>query len=54
MYLADIFTVPANIVGVPGISVPTGDAVDGLKYGVQFLTSDWNESKLFTIGYDLE
>ncbi len=54
MYLADIFTVPANIVGVPGISIPCGDAGDNLKYSIQFLTYWNNEEKLFTIGYDLE
>ena len=58
MYLADIFTVPANIVGVPGISIPTGkvelEEYKNLNYGVQFLASWHNESKLFTTGYDLE
>ena len=58
MYLADIFTVPANIVGVPSISIPTGkvelEEYKNLNYGVQFLASWHNELKLFTTGYDLE
>ncbi len=58
LYLADIFTVPANIVGVPGISIPTGESeieeFKNLKYGIQFLASWHNEEKLFTTGYDLE
>lgn len=54
MYLADIFTVPANIVGVPGISVPTGKASNGLSHGVQFLTSWHDETKLFEVAKDIE
>jgi aspartyl-tRNA(Asn)/glutamyl-tRNA(Gln) amidotransferase subunit A len=54
MYLADIFTVPANIIGVPGISIPTGQAENNLKHSIQFLTYWNNEEKLFTIGYELE
>ena len=58
MYLADIFTVPANIVGVPGISIPTGkveiEEYKNLNYGVQFLASWHCEDKLFKTGYDLE
>ena len=58
MYLADIFTVPANIVGVPGISIPTGkvevEGLDNLHYGIQFLAPWFQEDKLFKTGYDLE
>lgn len=57
MYLADIFTVTANIAGIPAISVPSGSvAVDGKKLplGVQFMASHSNESDLFQIGKVLE
>jgi aspartyl-tRNA(Asn)/glutamyl-tRNA(Gln) amidotransferase subunit A len=54
MYLADIFTVPANIVGIPGISVPTGKNKAGLPFGVQFMGPKMSEYSLFTIGRDLE
>jgi aspartyl-tRNA(Asn)/glutamyl-tRNA(Gln) amidotransferase subunit A len=54
MYLADIFTVPANIVGVPGISVPTGKSVDGLSFGIQLLANWHEECELLTVGKDLE
>ena len=53
MYLADIFTVPANLTGVPALSVP-GGAVnrDGvaLPVGVQFIGQHAGESRLFDIG----
>lgn len=56
MYLEDIFTVPANIAGIPGISVPSGEvSVDGvsLPLGIQFLSAHTNESTLFQIAGDL-
>lgn len=55
MYLADIFTVPANIAGIPAISVPSGFAErDGsnLPLGVQFMAPHFGESLLFKIGKD--
>lgn len=57
MYLADIFTVPVNIVGVPAISVPSGFAVeDGKKLplGMQFIAPHFHEDALFVAGRDLE
>lgn len=54
MYLADIFTVPVNIVGVPAISVPSGKTKAGLPLGIQFITSHFEEEKLFTIGKEFE
>ncbi|MDQ5957245.1 MAG: aspartyl-tRNA(Asn)/glutamyl-tRNA(Gln) amidotransferase subunit [Patescibacteria group bacterium] len=57
MYLADIFTVPANIVGIPGISLPTGkvnvEELKNLSFGTQFLAEWHNEEKLFTVAEDL-
>jgi aspartyl-tRNA(Asn)/glutamyl-tRNA(Gln) amidotransferase subunit A len=52
MYLADIFTVSANIAGIPAISVPSGTAeVAGKKLpmGLQFLAPIGGESSLFSI-----
>jgi aspartyl-tRNA(Asn)/glutamyl-tRNA(Gln) amidotransferase subunit A len=57
MYLADIFTVSANLVGIPGISIPSGSVnVDGkdLPLGIQFMASHDQEDTLFTIGKDFE
>ena len=38
MYLSDIFTIPCNLAGIPGISVPCGFSADGLPIGAQLLT----------------
>lgn len=57
MYLADIFTVTANIVGVPGISLPSGLVkVEGknLPLGVQFMASHGREDLLFEVGKKFE
>ena len=57
MYLADIFTVTANLVGVPALSVPCGTAVrDGkqLPLGFQIIAPHFREDFLFTIGRAVE
>lgn len=57
MYLADIFTVPVNIAGVPAISIPSGFSdVDGVKLplGMQFIAPHFGEDALFSIGKDFE
>ncbi len=56
MYLEDIFTVPANIAGIPAISVPSGTTErDGstLPLGIQFMASHLNEATLFSISKDV-
>ena len=53
MYLADIFTVTANLVGIPAISVPSGfSEVDGKKLpiGMQFMANYLDEDTLFSLG----
>jgi aspartyl-tRNA(Asn)/glutamyl-tRNA(Gln) amidotransferase subunit A len=54
MYLADIFTVPVNIVGVPALSVPSGKTESGLPLGIQFVAPHMREDILFTVGKDFE
>jgi aspartyl-tRNA(Asn)/glutamyl-tRNA(Gln) amidotransferase subunit A len=54
MYLADIFTVPVNIVGVPAISVPSGKTASGLPLGMQFIAAHTRENMLFAYGRELE
>tara|TARA_B100000745_G_scaffold168274_1_gene110067 strand:- start:1457 stop:2866 length:1410 start_codon:yes stop_codon:yes gene_type:complete len=56
MYAQDIFTVPANLTGNPGISVPMGEVDrDGTKLpvGIQFVAPHFGEERLFTIGSDV-
>jgi aspartyl-tRNA(Asn)/glutamyl-tRNA(Gln) amidotransferase subunit A len=53
MYLADVFTVPANLAGVPGISVPCGFA-GGLPVGLQFVGPAFAEASLLRAGHAVE
>ncbi len=50
MYLSDIFTVTANLAGIPGLSVPAGFTSEGLPVGIQILGPQFSEEKLFQIG----
>ncbi len=50
MYLADIFTVSANLVGVPAISLPCGMSPDGLPIGCQLTGRMWDEATLVSAG----
>jgi aspartyl-tRNA(Asn)/glutamyl-tRNA(Gln) amidotransferase subunit A len=54
MYLADIFTVPANIAGVPALSLPSGKDSKGLPFGIQITAPHFMENELFTVASDLE
>ena len=47
MYLQDIFTVQANLAGIPAISVPTGTHGNGLPFGLQLLAKPFDEAGLF-------
>jgi len=53
MYLSDIFTLPVNIAGIPGISVPGGFS-EGLPVGVQVLAKPFDEGSLFRVAYAYE
>jgi len=46
MYLFDIFTMSANLTGIPGISVPCGYTKNGLPMGIQFMANHFEEGKL--------
>jgi aspartyl-tRNA(Asn)/glutamyl-tRNA(Gln) amidotransferase subunit A len=55
MYLNDIATIPANLAGIPGISVPIGLAPeDNLPVGIQFLAPARQDAKLYHAGAALE
>ncbi len=54
MYLQDAFTVPANLSGLPGISVPTQLAENGLPIGMQLIGKHFDEETLFKTAKVLE
>lgn len=54
MYLADIFTVTADLAGVPGISVPCGDSREGLPIGLQLLGRHFDEATMIRVAHAYE
>jgi aspartyl-tRNA(Asn)/glutamyl-tRNA(Gln) amidotransferase subunit A len=53
MYLADVFTIPANMAGIPGISIPCGFS-NNLPVGLQFLGQAFEESTLLGVAHAYE
>lgn len=54
MYLADLFTIPANLAGICGMSLPGGVTSEGLPVGIQLLAPQFAEDSLFQIAYAAE
>ena len=54
MYLADIYTVPVNVAGIPGISIPCGVDSNGMPIGMQLIGNRFEESKLLNVAYAFE
>ncbi len=54
MYLNDVATIPANLAGVPGLSLPSGLSDDGLPVGFQILAPAKQDARLYTVGAALE
>jgi aspartyl-tRNA(Asn)/glutamyl-tRNA(Gln) amidotransferase subunit A len=54
MYLSDIFTLSANLAGIPGMSVPCGFSKPGLPIGLQLMAKHFNEKMLFKVAYNFE
>ncbi|MEQ9608484.1 MAG: Asp-tRNA(Asn)/Glu-tRNA(Gln) amidotransferase subunit GatA, partial [Kiloniellaceae bacterium] len=54
MYLLDVFTVPASLAGLPGISIPAGLSTDGLPLGLQLLGKAFDEETLIRAAGVLE
>jgi aspartyl-tRNA(Asn)/glutamyl-tRNA(Gln) amidotransferase subunit A len=54
MYLNDVFTVTANLAGLPGASVPAGLDARGLPLGLQLLARPFDEETMFKGMYALE
>lgn len=50
MYLGDLFTVQANVAGIPGLSIPMGSDTAGLPMGFQLMTSPFQEAKMLDLG----
>ena len=54
MYLSDIYTVSANLAGIPALSVPCGVSSEGLPIGIQFMGRWLEENTLFQVGKKCE
>jgi aspartyl-tRNA(Asn)/glutamyl-tRNA(Gln) amidotransferase subunit A len=54
MYLNDVFTVPVNMAGLPGISVPGGLSAEGLPLGLQLIGRPFDEETLFSLAQVIE
>ncbi len=54
MYLSDIYTISANLAGIPGISVPAGISSDGLPIGLQLLAAPFEEERLLRVAHMFE
>lgn len=54
MYLSDVFTIPCNLVGLPGLSLPCGFSKQGLPIGLQILAGHFQEEKILRVAYVYE
>ncbi len=54
MYLSDIFTIPCNLAGLPGISLPCGFTAEGLPIGLQILGNHFQEEKILRAAFSFE
>jgi aspartyl-tRNA(Asn)/glutamyl-tRNA(Gln) amidotransferase subunit A len=54
MYLSDIYTITANLVGVPGVSLPCGLSSSGLPIGIQLIGTQFDEARLLRAAHNLE
>lgn len=54
MYLSDIYTIPANLAGLPAISIPCGFSKAGLPIGLQILAKAFDEETIFKTAYTFE
>jgi aspartyl-tRNA(Asn)/glutamyl-tRNA(Gln) amidotransferase subunit A len=54
MYLSDVFTVPINLAGIPGISIPCGFSSTGLPIGLQIIGKPFDEEAILRVAYAFE
>ncbi len=54
MYLGDIFTLSANLAGIPGMSTPCGFSDKGMPIGLQILSNHFNEAAIFKVAHNFQ
>ena len=54
MYMADLLTVPVNLAGLPGLSMPVGFDDKGLPIGLQIIGNRFEEEKIYRAAYAVE
>jgi aspartyl-tRNA(Asn)/glutamyl-tRNA(Gln) amidotransferase subunit A len=54
MYLSDIYTTSANLAGIPGISIPIGKNSENLPIGLQILSQQFDEEKIFHLSIHIQ
>jgi aspartyl-tRNA(Asn)/glutamyl-tRNA(Gln) amidotransferase subunit A len=54
MYLSDVYTVPVNLAGIPGISIPCGFNAAGLPIGLQIIGKPFDEATVLRVAYAFE
>lgn len=54
MYLSDIFTIPVNLAGLPGISLPIGLTSTNLPIGIQIIGPHFREDLVLSLAYQIE
>ena len=54
MYLNDVFTIPGNLAGIPGVSVPCGFSAAGLPIGLQILGRPLDEARVLRAAFAYE
>lgn len=54
MYLSDVFTLSANLAGIPGLSIPCGFSAGNLPIGLQLMGAPFNEEILYKVAFNFE
>ena len=54
MYLADVYTATINLAGLPAIALPNGKNSEGLPLGIQLISGQFTEERLFPVAYQFE
>ena len=54
MYLSDIFTIPVNLAGIPGISIPIGLTSNNLPIGLQIMGPHFKDELVLSLAYQIE